>query len=376
MFKVLLVDDEPFVTKALRVLIDWEQLGYGICGEASDGEKAVKLIKEQKPDVVITDIKMPKMDGLQLIKYCSEELNLDSKFIILSGYGDFKYAQQAVRYGVKDYLLKPIDEDELIEQLKNLVLELNSRLGRDSLNKLEATTLGSNKFYGDAKGADFNYCFEKVLGIDSLVDAIEKNNLLSIEALVNDTFNHFHEKLSAVEVIEVYLNNLTVEIMKIIKDVNGDVDEFVVCNCQFISSIEKLHFKEVNQKTLELCSESAAYIKLLKSSNSRGIINEIEKFIKKHYMEDINLKLLSEKFYINPVYLGQQFKKHFGKHFNDYLNEIRVEEAKRLLGRTNKKIYEVAECVGYKNTDYFVGRFQKNINMSPSEYRKSIQANG
>lgn len=362
MFKVLLVDDEPFVTKALKMLINWENFGYNICGEASNGEKAIKLIEEEKPDIVITDIRMPKIDGLQLIKYSIEKLNINTKFIILSGYEDFKYAQQAIRYGVKDYLLKPIDEDELVKRLRKLLLELN--VADKHINE---------KFYEDVKDCNFTYSFENVLGVNSLVDAIEKNNEIDIKNLVNDIFDYFHEKLSAIEVIEVYINNLIVEIMKIIKDVNGDVDEFVLKHCQFVGLLKNLCFKEVKQKTLELCLESSAYIKLLKSNNSRGVINEVEKFIKKHYMEDINLKLLSEKFYINPVYLGQQFKKYFGKHFNDYLNEIRIEEAKKILARTNKKIYEVAECVGYKNTDYFVGRFQKSVNMSPSEYRKSLQ---
>jgi two-component system response regulator YesN len=383
MFKVLLVDDEPFVTKALRVLIDWEDLGYSICGEASHGEEAVELIKKIGPDVVITDIRMPKMDGLELIKYCSDVLKTNPEFIILSGYSDFRCAQQAIKYRVKEYLLKPVDEDELIGRLKAISKEFAKKKESFDESYKKAKLNVTYNFYkrsgclipeGNISKLSFNYNFEKILSIKHIIEAVDKGDKNNIEAIIKEVFNQFYKSLSTVEVIKIYLNNLIVELMNLINEVGGDVDCFMQEFSSFAGSIEELNFKETEKNTLKLCIESVGYIKSLKDNSSRGVINDVEKYIKKHYMEDINLKLISEKFYMNPVYLGQQFKKYFGKHFNDYINEIRIEEAKKLLSRTNKKIYEISEAVGYKNRDYFVGRFQKSTNMTPTEYKKSLQS--
>jgi two-component system, response regulator YesN len=383
MFKVLLVDDEPFVTKALKVLIDWEELGYSICGEASHGEEAVEIIKELKPDVVITDIRMPRMDGLELIRYCSEVLKANSEFIVLSGYNDFKYAQQAIKYRVKEYLLKPIDEEELVDRLKELSKEFLKK--KESLEesykkaKLNMTynfyrNSGCLLLQEDITKLSFNYSFEKILSIRYIIEAIDKGEKSNIESIVKEVFSQFYKSLSTVEAIKMYLNSLIVELMKLINEVGGEVDCFMQEYSSFVSRIEDLNFEETKKSTLKLCIECISYIKSLKDNSSRGVINEVEKYIKKHYMEEINLKLISEKFYMNPVYLGQQFKKYFGKHFNDYINEMRIEEAKKLLTRTNKKIYEISEAVGYKNRDYFVGRFQKSTNMTPTEYKRSLQS--
>ncbi|MBO9598418.1 MAG: response regulator, partial [Cohnella sp.] len=126
MMKIILVDDEIFVRKGLLALIPWQRLGYEVVGEADDGEEAMKLIDRLRPDVVITDIRMPVMDGLRMIGNVRENGGYAPKFIIISGYSDFKYAQQAVRYGVQDFILKPIDEDELtvaLLRIKDLIEE-------------------------------------------------------------------------------------------------------------------------------------------------------------------------------------------------------------------------------------------------------------
>lgn len=120
MYKVLLVDDEIFVRKGLRNLMDWESLGYEICDEAGNGQEALEKIRRLEPDLVIADIRMPILDGLELIRRVTEEEAYRPSFIIVSGYHDFQYAQRALRYGVHDYILKPIDETELETTLKAL----------------------------------------------------------------------------------------------------------------------------------------------------------------------------------------------------------------------------------------------------------------
>lgn len=115
-YKVLLVDDEPIILRSLKVAIPWDDLQMEIVGEARNGELALRLIEETTPHIIISDIRMPVIDGITLMK---EVLPKNSKlvFIFISGYGEFEYAREALRQGAFDYLLKPIDHDELVEML-------------------------------------------------------------------------------------------------------------------------------------------------------------------------------------------------------------------------------------------------------------------
>lgn len=115
--KVIIADDEPIVLEGLRWLIDWTSLGFELVGEAYDGEDALKLMETHHPDLVITDIRMPVIDGLDLIRQASK-VYPGAQFIILSGYADFEYARQAIRYGVSNYLTKPLDDAELTRAVK------------------------------------------------------------------------------------------------------------------------------------------------------------------------------------------------------------------------------------------------------------------
>jgi len=117
MIKVLIADDEPFIRQGLKILINWNEYGYEIVGEAANGIEAIKQINEKKIDLIIADIKMPEMDGLELIEYVRTNISETAKFIVLSGYYEFEYAKKAIKYSVTDYILKPIQKDELLKVL-------------------------------------------------------------------------------------------------------------------------------------------------------------------------------------------------------------------------------------------------------------------
>ena len=110
--KIFLVEDEIVIRNGIKSGIEWEAEGYEFVGEPSDGELAYPMILKEKPDILITDIRMPKINGLDLI-CMTRELKKDIKFVVISGYKEFEYAHRALQYGVDDYLLKPINEDEL-----------------------------------------------------------------------------------------------------------------------------------------------------------------------------------------------------------------------------------------------------------------------
>ena len=130
MLKIFLAEDEVIVRETIKRMIPWEELDFELVGEAADGEMALPLLIRQKPDLLITDIKMPFMDGLTLAKLAKKELP-ELKIVILSGYDDFNYAKQAINIGVEDYLLKPITKNALIERLS----EIRSRYEHEKTQK-------------------------------------------------------------------------------------------------------------------------------------------------------------------------------------------------------------------------------------------------
>ncbi len=119
MLKVFLVEDELIVRESICQMVHWTKYGFELCGEAGDGEMALPMIRKQKPDVVITDIRMPFMDGLELSRMIRRELP-DTKIIIISGYDDFEYAQTAISIGIEQYLLKPVSRQEFMEALRTI----------------------------------------------------------------------------------------------------------------------------------------------------------------------------------------------------------------------------------------------------------------
>lgn len=127
MYKLFIADDEAIIREGLRCLLDWETLGFTIAGEAANGDAALQFLLSETPDLVLLDIRMPGMSGLDVVRIAREH-GYDGKVAILSGYSDFNYARTAIRYGVLSYLTKPIDEDELLE----IVTQIRNQLDSDA----------------------------------------------------------------------------------------------------------------------------------------------------------------------------------------------------------------------------------------------------
>lgn len=151
MLKLLLADDEAVVRKTMVSLIDWDSLGIRVIGTASDGIEAYNIILDEYPDIVMTDIKMPGLSGLQLIQKI-HEINKDTIFVILSGYNDFEYAKEAMKYGVRHYLLKPSSE----EQIKNCLTDVISE--HKKYSSLIMAQEFSQKFSSDIFSLIFTQC--------------------------------------------------------------------------------------------------------------------------------------------------------------------------------------------------------------------------
>jgi two-component system response regulator YesN len=145
MIQVIIVDDEYSIREGMKVLIDWEKAGAQIVGEAADGAEALELLKREPIQLAVTDIRMPVLGGLELVR-TAREAGLSTQFIIISGYDDFKYAQCALEYDVFRYLLKPVDPNELFELVREMNRYIEQKNKEESIINKYRTLLGDTIF--------------------------------------------------------------------------------------------------------------------------------------------------------------------------------------------------------------------------------------
>lgn len=174
MLKVFLVEDESLIREGLKENIPWEQYGYEFVGDASDGEMALPMIRQTKPDVLITDIKMPFMDGLSLSKIVSNELP-KTKIIIISGYDDFEYARQAIEVGAMQYLLKPITKMNLRKTLVELKEKIEQENAQDDYQLQYQSEMHSYEQF--ARRRFFEKLFQTDIAVKDIYEEAAKQSL-------------------------------------------------------------------------------------------------------------------------------------------------------------------------------------------------------
>ncbi|MFD2332721.1 response regulator [Cohnella sp. GCM10020058] len=241
--KMLIADDEWIIADSLAAMEEWGMRDIEVVGIAHNGYDAIQFLEAQHVDIVLSDIRMPDMDGLQLLQYIYEEMPA-TQVVLISGYGDFDYARTALRFGARGYVLKPIDTDELLEIVDRL---LAARVQAD----------------GEPSGAQ---------------------------------------------------------------------------------------------------SE-------LPPSYHAEIVNKAKAYIRERLHAPLSLADVADFVHLTPHYFGQVFKSQNGQLFNAYLTQVRIEKACELLKRSRLKVYEIGENVGYIDSKYFAKVFQKQMGMTPNEYR-------
>ncbi|MDE6364516.1 MAG: response regulator [Lachnospiraceae bacterium] len=174
MLKVFLVEDESIVREGLKNNIPWQEYGYQYTGEASDGEMALPMIRKIRPDVLITDIKMPFMDGLALSRIVTQEMP-EMKIVIISGYDEFEYAQQAIRVGVEQYLLKPITKSTL----RKVLLEIREKIEteQEQKNYLETFQNEMKEYENYARRSFLEKVFGGVFSVQQIYEEAAKISL-------------------------------------------------------------------------------------------------------------------------------------------------------------------------------------------------------
>lgn len=201
MLKVAIIEDEAIIRQGLICTIDWQGMGCEICGEAANGVEGLEVIRNKKPDVIFTDIRMPKMDGLEMTAVLRRE-NAEAKIVFLTSYAEFKYAQEAIRLQAYDYLLKPVDENKLKELLFKIGEEKNP-----VANSVKQTLhdIGSFKQYEEQKFLSpyvrkvlerIRKEYKNKLTIDELANELGVSTSYISRKLKEDTGHTFGELLS------------------------------------------------------------------------------------------------------------------------------------------------------------------------------------
>lgn len=214
MLKVFLVEDEFVVREGIKKNIDWKSHGYDFCGEASDGELAFPMIQKAKPDIVITDIRMPFMDGLELSKLIKKELP-QIEIIILTGHGEFEYAKEAIKLGIAEYLLKPINGEELLSEVNRVALKIEERrkereIREKYIKEMEENSLKERKdlFQYLVTG---NKSMSELLGLAQKLEMDLSAMWYNIVLLKFQSRNHAHDEYSGSLIeIEQKLDHISV----------------------------------------------------------------------------------------------------------------------------------------------------------------------
>jgi len=531
MLKVLLVDDEPFILQGLEVLVDWKKEGFEIAGTVHDGREALGFLESNSVDLILADINMPVVSGLELLRSIREEEISNAFFVILSGYADFSYAQKAIKYKCTDYILKPVEKEQLLETLRKVAeLKADKEEEAKESQKLERAYLARNliavicgkydnvnlmcvkehmcfsevlryveieldeekldedisdedkrayqrklsevciEFLGDnadhcvfdVSGKEmvydigFVYCdymakesmrTEKgylryfmsylkykvqipvimLVGkkiddikniaksystvcilrsckgfrnpksiyyydeeiqvsndgailckdeIDALLSAIEQNQKVQIHKAVDCFFEAMQQTWGGItgDFKNLNINYLIFQLIHLAAQQDDNVNQEEVIRLISEHSFHEGLIRSSKAHVLSFVYEYAEYLAQLRKNVSKGVLGDVEREIRKNYADNLTLKGLSEKYYINSAYLGQLFRKKYGCSFKDYLNQVRLDKAAFLLIHTDKKILQVSEEVGYHNLDYFVNRFISAKGCTPAKYRRQYRS--
>jgi two-component system, response regulator YesN len=208
--------------------------------------------------------------------------------------------------------------------------------------------------------------------LDRLLEQVEELRLEELRTTVDDLFRSFREECYAPEAMKMSLHQCVLSMVRVIQNMQGNERSLQSLESMMNWQDMNLSLGELQRLFTAFAEESGKYIRALRKDCQQGGIQHIRTYIEQHAAENISLKGIAARFYMNPVYLGQLFRKTYGVYFNEFLLKLRIQEAKRLLRQTDLRIYEIAERVGFGSSDYFVTQFEKMVHATPTEYRNSL----
>ena len=393
MRKVMIVDDEMLARKMLRESIVWEEYGYTVISEAQNGKEALEKIKELSPDVIFVDIKMPVMDGLEMLRQMNA-LQTDSKAVLLTCYEDFSYVRDAMRYGAVDYLTKhTFEPEDLISLLDKIEKQIRKEkahqesfniLKDDVLNKVMESSLTREDIrryveIGILPVSNPRYlmvCFKLQKDLNNEKCRIFENKLKEVlreridGKVITDAYT------STVREKEIYSILLCQEECSV-SEIKQNIREGITSLHSTMPDKEIRWLTGITYHIFNHWSDLPGALKEVRDivrvegeylECSPKIIMAIE-YIRENYHKPITLEEVADYVGISRVYLSQTFKKETNKNIWDYLAQYRLSKAKELLLTSNLKIYAIAELCGFGSPQYFNKIFKRLTGFSPYQFK-------
>lgn len=414
MYTIVVADDEAELRQAIIRRVNWEEIGFTVVAEAENGAEALEFVEQLEPDLLLTDIRMPFVSGIELARQV-REIRPTTQIAFLSGHDDFVYAQQAIQYNIISYMLKPISAQELTEELikikekidekfRNFVTGEKEHVDSRVIPFLYPLILDEYQEEADSNReqelmqqaidcgiiANTNNSFQYTIMVTNITNSEGKNitkesNVSSIDSILKKymksiTFYTNGRVISLLmatkNTFDKYLHIATEEICQ---SVNRIMEKECVIGVgrveERISGVRNAYVEAM--KALSFAKDSSVGIYFIsdvdKHKNSTVLITEqaIEIIEKQFQNSEISLSSVSNEIGVSPNYLSTSIKKVTGITFIDLLSKKRIELAKELLQRSNKKIRDIAEECGYSDQHYFSYCFKKYTGMSPNACRKN-----
>lgn len=393
MYSLIIIDDEEFITTSLSKYITKYHPSFLVKGTFTDAERALAFLLENPVDIMITDILMPNMDGLELIKRVRKLLP-EITILIISSYSEFEYAQKACAYNVKNYLLKPVDYQELSENLDTIALQLQetqpldicaeediqlffidllSRIITDKdelhrrLSKLPLAEEG-NQYKGCLISItlDNNTYHQWKYGIDTISTALLNNVRMHLPEyecyyLYRHHTCYFFIILSPQNIPAFSTEELAQKLYETMQW-NSNIKTTAT-----FYSIEAL----MSTSGFSVPAASIHHPKDSESLEDSEVISRAIGYIWNHYAENLSREDVANAVYLDSSYFSRFFKQKTGMSFISYLTTVRMEKATELL-KTQMNISDIAAAVGYLHRNRFITNFRQYSGYTPTEYRKKI----
>lgn len=361
MYKVLIVDDDIATLYMLKRFKKWTECGFSIDGEACDGKEALQKLKHKQYDLIITDIKMPGMDGIEFLQEL-RDMNMDTCVIFLSTHSDFEYAKQGIRFGVFEYMTKPLGENTLFDILMRAHSYIDQKYLSKADNKENLQQDTSRDYYPS------NH--------ESSIITLILNADPQLENFVVDAFKDICTMLDGdTAKIRVLVNSLLYNIRSKVNEAFPWLTR-IEGNDKYTDIQADEGIKSMQREFFESALEMQKKIQKYELNHSDSLIRRICECAIDNIENEISLELIANEVHISKDYVGKIFKQRVMYNFNDYVTKIKMEHAKYLLLSGDYRNYEVCEKLGYKKTDYFASLFKSYTGYTPTEYRKNgIESN-
>ena len=413
--KVFLADDEIVIREGIRESFPWDETPYTLVGEAPDGEMALPIIRDTNPDIVITDIRMPFMDGLELCRTLRSQMPWIG-IIVLSGYDEFEYARQCIQLGVREYLLKPVTADKLKEVLDKVSAQLlEERKTLEHAASLRARMQSDDKFLKEKLiGVFFN---EESTEDDSRnvlkqLSSMGCNVTAPFYAVIDVAFSPLQTGLEAAYnlasnsggIVFATSSRTGARLLVLGNSVAETEERAYAFASSLVQELERLECKEIRVGIGDIVDrpesifnsfKAARHIRhlIVERKDERSIILGVREMgdvdgDKKESSIISDAKLFMLDNFSNPNLMLQDvarevnmsnsrfstvFSQQSGQTFTEYLIYLRLNKAKELLRTTDEKTSQIASEVGYNDSHYFSYIFKKNVGITPTDFRNQYQ---